>query len=91
MAGLTHPDGTTAFVGDLLQHPEHVILLGGKGRAAADALSGHLGDLGTVTSVVAAAAEPRGGPSWTQRASSANGTAPATTVWSSSGQMGTPE
>ena len=62
MAGLTHPDGgTTAFLGDLLQHPEHVILLGGKSHAAADALSGHLGDLGTVTSVVAAAAEPRGG------------------------------
>jgi hypothetical protein len=53
VAGLTHPDGTPAFLGDLLQHPGHVILLRGQDRATADALSRHLADLGTVTPVVA--------------------------------------
>jgi FAD binding domain len=53
VAGLTHPDGTPAFLGDLLQHPGHAVLLDGQDRAAADELSGHLADLGTVTPVVA--------------------------------------
>jgi 2-polyprenyl-6-methoxyphenol hydroxylase-like FAD-dependent oxidoreductase len=53
VAGLTHPDGTPAFLGDLLQHPGHVILLSGQDRATADALRANLSDLGTVTPVVA--------------------------------------
>jgi 2-polyprenyl-6-methoxyphenol hydroxylase-like FAD-dependent oxidoreductase len=53
VAGLTHPDGTPAFLGDLLQHPGHAILLSSQDRAAAEALSRHLADLGTVTPVVA--------------------------------------
>jgi 2-polyprenyl-6-methoxyphenol hydroxylase-like FAD-dependent oxidoreductase len=53
VAGLTHPDGTPAFLGDLLQHPGHAVLLDGQDRTAADELSGHLADLGTVTPVVA--------------------------------------
>jgi 2-polyprenyl-6-methoxyphenol hydroxylase-like FAD-dependent oxidoreductase len=53
VAGLTHPDGTPAFLGDLLQHPGHAILLRGQDRATADALSANLSDLGTVTPVIA--------------------------------------
>lgn len=33
--GLTHTDGATAYPGDLLQQPGHVILLSGKDRATA--------------------------------------------------------
>jgi 2-polyprenyl-6-methoxyphenol hydroxylase-like FAD-dependent oxidoreductase len=61
VAGLTHPDGTIAFIGDLLQRPGHVILLSGQDHATADELSRRLGDLGTVTLVLAdAGGAPRG-------------------------------
>ena len=59
--GLAHPDGTTAFLGDLLQQPGHVILLSGQDRVTADELSRRLSDLGTVTLVVTdAGGAPRG-------------------------------
>jgi hypothetical protein len=56
VAGLAHPDGTAAFLGDLLRRPGHVILLCGHDRAAAADLSRRIGDLGTVTPVVSDAA-----------------------------------
>jgi 2-polyprenyl-6-methoxyphenol hydroxylase-like FAD-dependent oxidoreductase len=56
VAGLAHPDGTAAFLGDLLKRPGHVILFRGHDRAAAADLSRRIGDLGTVTPVVSDAA-----------------------------------
>jgi hypothetical protein len=49
VAGLTHPDGSGAYLGDLLQRSGHVIILlcGHDPRAAAD-LGRRIGDLGTV-------------------------------------------